>query len=74
MEPSEHVVHEGVLSELSIGRLESGESLKLDTAVCFLACGRFEISADVRAFDSPRIDARAGIGHLIAIVREDDAR
>lgn len=74
MEPSEHVIHEGVLSELAVGRLESGESREVETAVCFLAYGRFEISADVRAFDSPWGDTRAGLGHLVAVVRADDVR
>ncbi|KAF5380960.1 hypothetical protein D9615_003973 [Tricholomella constricta] len=74
MEPSEHVVYEGILSELAIGRLESGESRQLDTAICFLAYGRFEISAEVRSFDSFRSDARAGIGRLIAVVRGDGAK
>ncbi|KAG6909694.1 hypothetical protein DXG01_015895 [Tephrocybe rancida] len=73
MEPSEHVVYEGILTELAVGRLESGESRDIDTAICFLANGRFEISAEVRSFDAPRSDTdRAGIGHLIAIVRGSD--
>ncbi|KAG5645221.1 hypothetical protein DXG03_006638 [Asterophora parasitica] len=69
LEPSEHIVYEGILSDLAIGRLESGESRQLDTAICFLADGRFEISAEVRNFDSSRSDARAGIGQLLAVVR-----
>lgn len=74
MEPSEHIVSEGVLSELAVGRLESGETREIDTAICFLSKGRFEISAEVRSYDTPWSDAsRAGIGQLIAIVQSGDA-
>ncbi|KAG6866933.1 hypothetical protein C0991_003849 [Blastosporella zonata] len=74
MDPSEHIVYEGILTELAVGRLESGESRELEAAVCFLATGRFEISAEVRIFDAPRSETgRAGIGHLTAIVRASDA-
>ncbi|GLB34932.1 putative transport protein Trs120 or TRAPPC9, TRAPP II complex subunit [Lyophyllum shimeji] len=69
VEPSEHVVYEGVLTEMPVGRLEPGESREIDTALCFLVYGRFEISAEATSFDSPRTDARAGIGHLIAVVK-----
>ncbi|KAG6900876.1 hypothetical protein C0993_009994 [Termitomyces sp. T159_Od127] len=74
LEPSDHVVFEGVLSELAVGRLESGETREIDTAICFLSKGRFEISAEVRSYEIPWSDtSRAGIGHLIAIVRSGDA-
>ncbi|KAG5727958.1 Transport protein particle subunit [Termitomyces sp. T112] len=75
MEPLEHIVYEGVLNDLAVGRLESGETRELETAICFLSKGRFEISAEVRSYDVPPSDnSRAGIGHLIAIVRGVDAR
>ncbi|KAG6832127.1 hypothetical protein H0H87_002439 [Tephrocybe sp. NHM501043] len=73
MEPAEHVGYEGILNELALGRLESGESREIDAAICFLAMGQFEIFAEVRSFDAPRSDTtRAGIGHLTAIVRAGD--
>ncbi|KAG6814362.1 hypothetical protein H0H92_010948 [Tricholoma furcatifolium] len=73
MNPAEHVVYEGILTELAVGRLESGESRTIDTAVCFLANGRFEMSVQVRNLDSPSDTGRAGIGRLTAIVRKGDA-
>ncbi|TFK42560.1 transport protein particle complex subunit [Crucibulum laeve] len=66
--PLDCVIHEGVLSDLGIGRLESGESKEVVTAICFLANGRFDISAHVRAFDAPHLDGRAAKGQLTAIV------
>lgn len=72
MDPSEHVVFEGVLSDMAVGQLESGESRVVEMAICFLVHGRFEISADVKVFNSPRVDSRAGIGNLIAIVARSD--
>ncbi|KAG6879987.1 hypothetical protein C0992_008580 [Termitomyces sp. T32_za158] len=74
MEPLEHIVSEGVLSELAVGCLESGETRQIDTAICFLSKGRFEISAEVRSYETTWSDtSRAGIGHLVAIVRSGDA-
>jgi len=72
MEPSEYVIHEDVISDVVVGRLQSGDSREVETAICFLANGRFEISADVRVLEFR--GARAGTGHLIAIVEEATAR
>jgi trafficking protein particle complex subunit 9 len=74
VEPVEHVVHEGVLTDLAIGRLAAGESREVETALCFIAYGYFEIFAQARAFDTSRSDARAGLGRLIAIVRDDNEK
>lgn len=74
MEPAEHVVHEGVLTDLAIGRLGGGESTDVETALCFITYGYFEILAQVSAFDASRIDSRAGLGRLIAIVEDDNEK
>jgi trafficking protein particle complex subunit 9 len=73
-EPVEHVVHEGVLTDMAIGRLEGGESREVETALCFIAYGYFEIFAQVRAFDTSRVDTKVGLGRLIAIVRDDNEK
>lgn len=72
MEPSEHVVHEGFLADIAVGDLKSGESREVETALCFLTYGRFEVSAEVRAFQPSQLESRAGVGQLIAIVRGID--
>lgn len=73
MEPFEHAVHEGVLTDIPVGELKSGETRELEMAVCFLAYGRYEISAEVRAFQPSRLESRAGVGQLIAIVQGADS-
>ena len=70
MEPVDHVVHEGTLTDLAIGRLDEGESKEVEVALCFIAYGYFEIFSQVRAFDASRMDTRSGLGRLTAIVRD----
>jgi hypothetical protein len=72
VEPAEHVVYEGVLTDLAVGQLGEGESKELETALCFIAYGHFDISAQVRVFDASRVDTRAGLGRIIAIVQNDN--
>ncbi|KAF8964707.1 TRAPP II complex [Flammula alnicola] len=69
--PSEYLVYEGVLTELPVGRLQSGESREITTSLCFLATGRFEISAQVRSFGTSETDSRVARTHVTAIVKED---
>lgn len=73
IESPEHVILEGTQSGLAIGRLGPGESYAQEVAICFLARGHFEISAEVIDHDTVRGDRRAGFGHLIAVVQQDSA-
>jgi hypothetical protein len=71
LEPAEHVIFEGIISNIPIGRLQSGESDEVETALCFLAYGRFEISAQAWVLGATQTDTyRGGNGHLTAVVRE----
>ncbi|KAF8212193.1 TRAPP II complex [Mycena galopus ATCC 62051] len=63
-----HVIFEGLLKDVPIGRLESGESREIETGLCFLAYGRFEISAEARVIGSPE---SKGTGRLTAMVRAE---
>ncbi|KAF7363484.1 hypothetical protein MSAN_01004300 [Mycena sanguinolenta] len=65
---SPHVIFEGLLRDVPIGRLESGESREIETGLCFLAYGRFEISAEARIVGS--IESK-GMGRLTAMVRAE---
>lgn len=56
--PSEHVLYEGALSAIPIGRVDGGASYEFETPVTFLSCGRFELSAT-----SFIPGQRAGVGH-----------
>ncbi|KAI0093921.1 TRAPP II complex [Irpex rosettiformis] len=43
--PSEHVLYEGVLSGIPIGRIEGRSSRKYEIPLTFVACGRFDVTA-----------------------------
>lgn len=70
LEPVEHVIFEGIASDIPIGRLQSGESGEVEMALCFLAYGRFEISARACILGAMHPDNRVGNGQLTAIVKE----
>ena len=68
--PSEYVIHEGVITDLAIGRLKHGESREVTTSLCFLASGRFDISAVVRCFGISGVDSRTARAHTMVVVME----
>ncbi|TFY82625.1 hypothetical protein EWM64_g1393 [Hericium alpestre] len=70
MEPVDYVIAEGTLADVPVGRLASGESFELETALFFVACGRFELMADIRILGGNRDESRVGVGQLTAIVVE----
>lgn len=70
MEPSEHVIYEGVLGDIPIGQLKSGASYEVETAISFLTYGRFDIGAEVRIAGVPRHERSAGKGELKAVIKE----
>jgi hypothetical protein len=69
--PLEYVLHEGVLTDLPIGRLQSGESREITTSLCFLTAGRFEISAQVRGFGAFETDNRQTRTYITAVVGKE---
>lgn len=71
-DPAEHIIYEGVLSDLPVGHLQSGESREVETPLCFLSYGRFELAAEVRALDLSYAESRAGFGHLVVDVLETE--
>jgi len=62
MEPSDDILYEGVIQDVPLGRLEPGASREIDTIVCFLAHGYFEVLAEVRLVEAGQV--KAGIGYL----------
>jgi trafficking protein particle complex subunit 9 len=68
--PPEYVIHEGVITDLAIGRLKNGESQEVITSLCFLASGRFDIFAVVRCFGTSGVDSRTARAHTTAVVKE----
>jgi hypothetical protein len=71
VDPADHIIYEGILSNIPLGRIESGETGEVETAVCFLSQGRFEICAEVHILGAPRSERKAGVGQLRAVVREE---
>jgi hypothetical protein len=72
MEPAEHVIAEGVVTGMPIGRLQSGDSKDIELALCFLCFGRFDIRAEVRILGTDRNGSKAGTTQLIADVLADE--
>ncbi|ETW85889.1 hypothetical protein HETIRDRAFT_42700 [Heterobasidion irregulare TC 32-1] len=70
-DPSDHVIQEGVMLDIPLGNLDSGESREIETALCFVSCGRFEITAEVRVMGLSRDEGKVGTGLLTAIVRDE---
>lgn len=68
--PPEYVIHEGVITDLAIGRLKNGECGEVTISLCFLASGRFDISAVVRCFGTSGVDSRTARAHTTAVVKE----
>lgn len=70
--PSEHVLYDGVLSELPVGRLESGEERQIEFGVCFVGEGGFDIHAEARLVDANLDDeVKVGEGELRVFVRSE---
>ena len=68
MEPTEHIVYWGVLTDIPLGRLESGACAEVEVPVCFLCFGRFEVKAEVRTLGMSHSDHSAGTGRLVAVI------
>lgn len=71
LSPSEHVLYEGVLSDIPVGRLDSGKEGEIEMGICFVSEGRFDIHAEVRLVGcDAEEDAKAGEGDLRVFVRD----
>ncbi|KAI0748229.1 transport protein Trs120 or TRAPPC9 TRAPP II complex subunit-domain-containing protein [Daedaleopsis nitida] len=62
LQPVEHVVFQGELVDVAVGRLAKGETHELETPLAFIACGRFDFSAEVWAVGRSQ-EPPALIGH-----------
>ncbi|KAL1742926.1 TRAPP II complex [Schizophyllum fasciatum] len=65
--PTDDFIHDGVTNGIPIGELESGEGGEVDVGVCFLAHGRFEVTAQARVFAGD--DNRPSMKRLTALVK-----
>ena len=67
MPPTEDFIHDGVTNGIPIGELAPGEDGEVDVGVCFLAHGRFEITAQAKVFAGD--DMRPSMKRLTALVK-----
>lgn len=74
VDPADHVIQEGVLSEVPIGRLETGEEREFEAPLCFVACGRFRVQVEARAVDGAVGGAKVGSATLKVVASEDNPR
>ncbi|KAF8590613.1 hypothetical protein K439DRAFT_1382134 [Ramaria rubella] len=72
LNPSEHVLYDGVLSNLPVGKLECGEEREIEFGICFVAEGKFELRAEAWVVDGGADeDAKAAEGELRVTVRSE---
>lgn len=69
VEPAEYVVHEGIMSDLPVGRLNSGESTDITMTLCFHTFGDYELSVEVQSFGTP--ETRVARSHITAVVVDE---
>ncbi|KAF9264661.1 hypothetical protein L218DRAFT_861806 [Marasmius fiardii PR-910] len=71
VEPAEHVIHDGVLSDIPVGKLGNKESREIDIAICFLSHGRFDINAVAKVIGDHH-EHEKGLTHLACIVGPEE--
>lgn len=71
MDPAQHIIYEGILSNIAIGRLGANQTYETEIPVAFVSCGRFDVFADVRTVTDTAKSRKVGRGHLRAVVLSD---
>ncbi|KZT67733.1 hypothetical protein DAEQUDRAFT_792472 [Daedalea quercina L-15889] len=71
LEPAQHTIYQGVLSDIPVGRLAPGDSYETELPVAFLSRGRFDILAEIRSLNVSESSNPVGRGDLRAVVDED---
>lgn len=71
LEPAQHIIYQGVLADIPLGRLTPGESSETELPIAFLARGRFDILSDIRALNTADAPGSMGRGDLRAVVDTD---
>jgi len=56
--PAEHVVHDGMLSNVIVGRLEGGQTRSFEIPLCFLSLGQFEVTATAQRVVTNSLEER----------------
>lgn len=64
LEPADHVIFQGELVDIPVGRLATGESYDIETPITFITCGRFDFSAEVYILAQSGESRRVGHGKM----------
>jgi len=68
LSPEEHILYEGMLTGIPLGKVNCGQSRVIEVPICFLCMGQFEVGAEARILGIVGESGRAGIGWLHVIV------
>jgi len=71
LEPAQHTIYQGVLTDIPMGRLAPGESSETELPVAFLSRGRFDVLAEIRALNVSDGPSPIGRGDLRVAVETD---
>ncbi|KAL4067655.1 transport protein Trs120 or TRAPPC9 TRAPP II complex subunit-domain-containing protein [Scleroderma citrinum] len=72
MSPEEHILYEGVLMDIPLGKVDCGQLKDIEVPICFLCMGQFEVGAEARILGIVGESGRAGVGWLRVIVNESE--
>ena len=64
LEPADHVIFQSELVDIPVGRLAKGESYDIETPITFIACGRFDFSAEVYTLAQSGESKQVGHGKM----------
>lgn len=73
--PEEHVLLQGSLTDIMLGRVESGHSQIVNVPLCFLSAGCFEIAVEARQVGVGVMGekGRTGVSRLWVVVKGEDS-
>jgi len=67
----EHVLYDGVITNIPAGRLDGGEERHFEFGLCFVAEGRFDLHGEVYTVDDHDEEVLAGKDDLRIWVRDE---
>lgn len=71
LEPKQHVIFEGVQSNIPVGLLEPEQSKAVEMPVAFMTSGRFDAVAEVKVLGQSHDRSKVGQGNLRIAVDVD---
>ncbi|CCM02371.1 uncharacterized protein FIBRA_04466 [Fibroporia radiculosa] len=72
LDPAQHVIHQGTLVDIPVGRLAQAESRETEIPIIFVSAGQFNFTSDVYAITDPIQSGKVGRGQLRTAVKVQD--